>query len=139
MAYEKSVGAVIFNQNGVEIEYLILNYPAGHWDFPKGNVEEGETEENTAKREVAEETGITNITILPSFRKKIQYYYRQEHVTVRKEVIFYLARSPTKHIQLSNEHTNYAWLNYTDVIRKLTYTNSKSILKSAQLHLEKMD
>ena len=64
MPREKSAGAIIFRtENGIKY-YLLLHYAPsepgkrGQWGFAKGHVEEGETEEETARREVAEETGI---------------------------------------------------------------------------------
>lgn len=54
MKKEKSAGAVIINDKKV----LLLHYSSGHWDFPKGHIEKGETELETAKREVKEETGL---------------------------------------------------------------------------------
>ena len=53
MQKEKSCGAIIYNKNK---EVLIVKHNAGHWDFPKGHVEENETEIQTAIREVKEET-----------------------------------------------------------------------------------
>jgi 8-oxo-dGTP pyrophosphatase MutT (NUDIX family) len=60
---ERSAGAVIFSFDSVlgKIEYLLLNYAAGHWDFPKGNIENGEDEIQTARREIQEETGICDV------------------------------------------------------------------------------
>ena len=61
---EISAGAVLhLMDKNFEINYLILNYSYGHWDFPKGNIESGETEIETIKREVMEETGISRYKI----------------------------------------------------------------------------
>ena len=59
MAFEKSAGAVLLRRKAGQIEYFLLNYPSkkgGHWDFPKGHIEKGETEIETVRREVKEET-----------------------------------------------------------------------------------
>ena len=74
-----------------EPEYLLLHYSAGHWDFPKGNIEAGENEKQTAIREIWEETSITGIEFLDGFRMKIEYKYRHGKKLVRKEVVLYLA------------------------------------------------
>ena len=67
MAKEKSCGAVVFRKDD-EVKYLLLHYTPGHWDFPKGKQEIGETEEQAASREIEEETGIKGI----EFIKKCQ-------------------------------------------------------------------
>ncbi|MFH1332713.1 MAG: NUDIX domain-containing protein, partial [archaeon] len=63
MIKEKSAGVIVYN-NG---EFLILQYTAGHWDFPKGHIEKGETERETALRELKEETGITDAFFVKGF------------------------------------------------------------------------
>lgn len=63
MILEKSCGAVVYRHYGDTVEYLTVKSKAfGHWGFPKGHVEEGESEQESAKREVLEETGL-NIAI----------------------------------------------------------------------------
>ena len=57
MIEERSAGVILFNKTD-GIQFLILKYPSGHWDFVKGNIEEGEKEKETVKRELFEETGI---------------------------------------------------------------------------------
>jgi len=76
LAKECSAGAVLFSLDSTvcNIEYLLLNYTAGHWDFPKGNIETGEDEIDTARREIREETGIDDVEFLKDFKNKIQYY-----------------------------------------------------------------
>ena len=96
MADERSAGAVVFYLEGsAEPEYLLLNYTAGHWDFPKGNIEAGETEKQAATREIREETGITDVEFLDGFRMKIDYRYRHSKRFVQKEVVLLLARTPS--------------------------------------------
>ena len=48
MGTEKSVGIVLFRNDSSENEFLLLNYPQGHWDFVKGKVEQNETPHETA-------------------------------------------------------------------------------------------
>jgi len=76
MPKEVSAGAVIFKRNK-EIEYLLLRYEAGHWDFPRGGIEKGEEEKETVVREAREETGIGDLIFLPSFREKIFWFYKK--------------------------------------------------------------
>ncbi|MCZ6613989.1 MAG: NUDIX domain-containing protein, partial [Thaumarchaeota archaeon] len=63
MIRETSAGAVVYLRNGNEVKYLLLNYAHGHWDFPKGHIDPGEQEIDTVKREVREETGITDLEL----------------------------------------------------------------------------
>ena len=134
MLEETSAGAVLFYLNRL-IEYLLLHYEAGHWDFPKGAIEPGETEIDTVKREVWEETGIRNIEMVPGFRKIIRYFYRKSRHLVRKTVIFYLARAPTKDVTLSYEHVGYIWLDYENAMRKLTFKTARDTLREAHQFL----
>ena len=136
MIEERSAGAVIFNENDGLTNFLLLNYPEGHWDFPKGNIEKGELPIDTVRREISEETGINNIRIFPSFKKKIVYYYRRNAGLVHKEVIYFLARTLTLDVTLSHEHTNYLWLDLEKALNKVTYRNSKSTLKDASKFLD---
>ena len=136
MIEERSAGAVIFNENDGLTNFLLLNYPEGHWDFSKGNIETGELPLDTVRREVSEETGINNIRIFPSFKKKIVYYYRRNAGLVHKEVIYFLARTLTLDVTLSHEHTNYLWLDLEKALNKVTYRNSKSTLKDASKFLD---
>ena len=59
MGTEKSAGIVLFRNDSDKNEFLLLNYPQGHWDFVKGKIERNETSHETALRETKEETGIT--------------------------------------------------------------------------------
>lgn len=136
MFEERSAGAVLFNDDDGVIRFLILHYPAGHWDFPKGNIEKGEEPAETVKREISEETGITDIEILPGFKRKIEYYYRRNGELIRKQVIYLLARAKTRDVTLSYEHKNYTWLELDEAINRVSYRNSKNVLKDAARFLD---
>ncbi|HYY40049.1 MAG TPA: NUDIX domain-containing protein, partial [Nitrososphaera sp.] len=119
MIYERSAGAVVFYmKDNSEPEYLLLHYAAGHWDFPKGNIETGESEKQAAAREIREETGITNVEFLDSFRMKIEYKYRHDKKLVRKQVVLYLARTRTRQVILSHEHIGFAWRKFDEAIQQ---------------------
>jgi bis(5'-nucleosidyl)-tetraphosphatase len=130
---EISAGAVLhLMDENFEINYLILNYSYGHWDFPKGNVEIGETEIDTIKREVMEETGIVDIKLIEGFRQQISYKYRKKSKLVHKTVIYYLAETKSNKVVLSFVHFNFAFLKFDDALNKLSFENSKKVLKNAK-------
>jgi 8-oxo-dGTP pyrophosphatase MutT (NUDIX family) len=133
---ERSAGAVVFYmEDNSEPEYLLLHYSAGHWDFPKGNIEAGENEKQAATREIQEETSITDVEFLDGFRMKIEYKYRHRKKIVRKEVVLYLARASTRKVILSHEHIGFAWRKFDDAMQQLTYLNAKNLLSAAKEHL----
>lgn len=131
MVDERSAGAVVFIADG-EPEYLLLNYTAGHWDFPKGNIEAGETEKQAAIREIREETGITDVEFLEGFRQIISYRYRKGRRVVLKEVVLFLGRTKTRGITISHEHIGFAWKNYDDAMKQLTFKNARNLLAAAR-------
>ena len=136
VAIEKSCGALIFHEErGIRL-YLLLHYAGGHWDFPKGHVEAGESEEQTALREIAEETGLASLEFVPGFREMISYSFR--HSTgeeAQKQVAFFLAKSGAKLVKLSDEHIGFAWLPYAAARKKATYENARMLLEKAEKKL----
>ena len=137
---EKSCGLVVFNSNKI----LLLKYSAnntqgegGHWDFPKGHVEQNETELETALRELEEETGISKVEIIADFRHSISYTFSRRSESISKEVIFFLASTVEKRVTLSHEHIDYAWLDFNNALEKLTYDNARQILKKVLPYIKK--
>ena len=96
---EISIGSVLYIlDTNFNVNYLILNYSYGHWDFPKGNIENGESELDTIKREIMEETGITDINFIDDFRQQISYKYKKKFKLVNKLVIYYIVNMWTGEI-----------------------------------------
>ncbi|MCX6718176.1 MAG: NUDIX domain-containing protein [Candidatus Staskawiczbacteria bacterium] len=147
MPKEKSAGAIIYRmENGVP-HYLLLHYaPAekgkrGQWGFAKGHVEQGETETETAKREIFEETGIKDLKIILGFKELEKYFFRRNYGLagearkkapwVFKLVVFFLAETKTKDVKISDEHIDFVWLPIKEAIKKTTFKNSKKLLEKA--------
>lgn len=150
MSVEKSAGAIIFRkesfgsaQDGGERPlFLLLHYPSGlrsqkdYWDFPKGHIEQGESLEDTAKREVEEETGLKNIEFVNGFEETIKYFFQWQGNNVLKFVTFYLAETKTEEIIISSEHLGFKWLSYQEALKQLTFKNAKEILQKANDFLQ---
>jgi bis(5'-nucleosidyl)-tetraphosphatase len=137
MKFEKSCGAVIFREHKDEIQYLIISHVSdGHWCFPKGHGEKKETEEETAIREVSEETGL-KVKLFADFRTEISYSPKEN---VSKKVVFFLARvkKPVVNIQVE-EISDFKWLNYEDAINRITYDGSKEVLIKADNYIKKLN
>lgn len=148
--WEVSVGAAVFRVDDGRRMYLILRYPSGHFDFPKGHMEEGETEDDTLRRETEEETGIRDLRILPE-RTSIRYFYvakgseRERRTRERrgywifKAVHFYPAETHESGVRISHEHTGFEWLPYGEALEKLTFVNAKDVLRRAEALARKED
>ncbi len=114
MTKEKSAGALIFRMVGSIPYYLLLHYQSGHWEFAKGHIEEGENEEQTVRREIAEETGITDLEIIDDFKEYIKYSFRNNYALKKEDklkapwifklVVFYLVKTQTENVKISDEH-----------------------------------
>ena len=132
MRTETSAGIVLFRSISNENEFLLLNYPQGHWDFIKGKMEKNETPHETALRETKEETGISDIEFIDGFEENIEYDFRFNNENIHKKVIFFLAKTKTlQTVSLSHEHNDYLWLGYNDALKNTTYGNAKNVLSKA--------
>ncbi len=131
-----SAGLIIFFARGAKREYLLLQYEAGHWDFPKGKIEKAETKEQAALRELDEETGLA-ARIIPGFQKTFAYWFKgYKGELTHKTVYFFIGRTNKKKVILSDEHIDYAWLPYKKAVEQLTYKNAKQILQKAERFLQ---
>ena len=86
----------------------------------------------TMRREVREETGLTEVRPFEGFENVIEYYYSRGGRRIHKQVTFFLAESPEEKVTLSFEHRDFIWLGYDDAIKFVTYSNSKKLLQAAE-------
>lgn len=129
MKKEKSCGAIIFKKENDNLFVLLVEQTAGHWGFPKGHVEKNETEEETAIREVKEETNI-DIKLLKGFREVNKYIIGK---LISKEVVYFIAK-PTSFdlIKQDSEIKVVEWQDTTNaLLYRITYESDCEILKKA--------
>lgn len=132
---KKSAGAIIYRRSREDLRFLLLHYPAGHWDFAKGKMEPGETMRQTAIRETWEETGIRDLRFINGFEHHIRYEFQYNGRTVHKQVIFFLAETTTKRVSLSHEHVGYTWTGLDGALERITFANSRNALLRAHRHM----
>ncbi len=131
MRAERSAGVVVFREDAAGRLFLLLDY-GSHWDYPKGHVEDGETDRDAALRELAEETGIRDVQLVEDFKKEIVYFFRSpKGRLVRKTVVFFLASTTVREVLLSHEHVGYAWLTAEEAGQRLTYPTARDVFHAA--------
>lgn len=142
ISFEKSVGGVVYRRQDDKILYLLLRYRSGQWDFPKGHVEEGETEEQTLRREIMEETGIADIKILPGLRQTVRYFYtakgnekkeRMEKgrgIYIFKKAVFFATETRIEKVIIDFENKDFAWLSFEEAFKRLGNDDSRGVLEA---------
>ena len=132
MKIEKSSGIIVVRKRQGKIYYLLLRDGLGYWGFSKGHIEIGETLQETASRELAEETALKNIRIQPGFKKWIRYIFQRRNQKIFKLVCFFLGEAMTDKVILSSEHTDFRWLLYKEAQEQLNFKNTRLLLQKAQ-------
>jgi len=110
---------------------LLLQYPDKAWGFPKGIQDGNETLEETAKREIWEETAIKNLELDPKHKFEFDYFCVYDNITYHKFATLFLAKTAEKTVKISHEHLHFAWLNFEEALKRLTYDNNKEVLRLA--------
>lgn len=128
MKFEKSCGAIIIKRNSDKIETLLIQMLGGHWSYPKGHVEDNETEVETALREIKEETNL-DVIIDTRFREITTYSPKPG---VIKDVIYFLAFAKTLDVKVQEEEVaNYEWVDINDATKLITFEEDRKIFKKA--------
>ena len=124
---------MVYRNYDNRIQLLVIRHKqGGHWSFPKGHVEEGETEIQTALREVKEETGLS-IQILPSFRQQVNYSPRPG---VSKDVVYFLGYAKdSRTVRQEEEISELRWIDFERSNEYLTYENDRILLSSARQYM----
>lgn len=135
--YECSCGAIVYRIINGQVRFLLIkNKRSANWGFPKGHMERGENEHETAFREVLEETGI-HARFLPDFRYKSEYSIGGR---IEKKVIIFLATTDdTNTIIQREEIEEYLWLGFEKAMNSLKFPNDKFLLRKANEYLEKTE
>ncbi len=130
MLHEKSCGAIVYRRFHGNIEILLIKHVnSGHWSFPKGHVEGDETELETARREIKEETGL-DVILDQTFRETVSYSPKRD---TQKIVVYFLALA--RNYDFVRQEEEIAEIRWVDIIRAthmLTYENDKTIVNKAR-------
>ena len=127
--YERSCGAVVFSRAPEGLRFLLIkNRRSANWGFPKGHVENYETAEQTARREVREETGL-RIRLLPGFSCQSEYVISG---VIEKSVTIFLAEAPDRRITVQEaEIEDYLWVDYHKAMQMLKFDNDRNTMRRA--------
>lgn len=133
MNQEKSCGAVVYSKGGGTLRFLLIRHVnGGHWSFPKGHVEAGESETQTALREIREETGLD--AVLDTGFRRITSYSPAEGIW--KNVVYFIAKAETGRLNTQKEEIlDAGWYPYKEAKKKITYPNDVSLFEEAAAYL----
>ena len=134
---EKSCGAIIYRNCNYRVEFLLIKSINGIWGFPKGHVEENETEIDTAIREVFEETRL-KIDIINGFRVEQKYSFKKGETIIDKEVVLFLATfSNQKPIAQESEISKIIFADYKKAKSLFQFEDNVETLKKANDYINK--
>ena len=139
LRYEKSCGAVVYCRMENEIKYLLACESNGYWVFPKGHMEVGESEYDTAWREVKEETGL-DVTFVEGFRVMDEHSLAREgrSNTIKQTVYFLATYEKQMYTRQETEISKLVLLNYEKALDILQFDSFKQILTQAHRFLNKL-
>lgn len=130
MQTEKSCGGLVFTRTEEGIRYVLIRQTNGDWGFPKGHTEPGETEIQTAAREIFEEVGV-NVTFLEGYREEL-FYPLSRKPGYTKHCVYFLAQyQDQKLLRQESEVSDVRLLPYERAMEILTFPESKDLLQKA--------
>lgn len=131
LQYEKSCGAVVFTQHHDGIRYVIIQSLEGYYGFPKGHMEEGETEEQTALREIYEETGL-KVHILEGFRCEDEHTIPSKP-SVMKRIVYFAAEYENQELRHQPEELlSVKLMTFEEAMNAFQWESSRRILKEVK-------
>ena len=120
-----------------EMQFLLIRHWAGHWGFPKGHAEPGETAIATACRELEEETGIQSCKVLddPAFVE--QYSFKKGDQLVEKTVTYFVGTVQSKAVTCQEQEIQaYTWVNFETALKTITFDQARRILQRVHEYLQ---
>jgi DNA polymerase len=140
---DKSIGIIPIFYEKNKYWFLIIQQSLRDWIFPKGHPISGETDTQTALRELYEETKINKCTIIDNFKYELNYSFKRQGVIVEKQVIFFLGLVDISNISTiislensAGEVLDLKWLSYDDALKQLTHKNQQEMLKQVFKYLK---
>jgi len=132
LKYEKSAGGVVVRVEQDEPRFLLIRDGYGHWGFPKGHLERGERADTAALREVMEETGLRQVSVVAPIAA-IEWRFRFRGRLIQKHCEFFLMESPSGETrpQKAEGITDCRWATIGEAQALLDYENARGVLTQA--------
>jgi 8-oxo-dGTP pyrophosphatase MutT (NUDIX family) len=124
---DKSYGIIPLRKRGEDFETLLVQLHAGHWGFPKGHAEDGETDKEAAARELFEETSLTVVEFLPFKGVSESYVFRYQGDLIYKDVFYFLALVEGKLHTQKEEIKDAKWFPLSEAAENMTFKEGKKI------------
>ena len=131
---DESFGIVPIHHMPAGRQYLTIQHRAGHWSFPKGHAEPGESPGEAALRELAEETGVSEVTLVEGGRFTETYeFVKSGGKRVHKRVHYFVARVSDPHVRIQpQEVEDWHWGSYEQTWQRLTFDEGRALLKRVE-------
>ncbi|HEX8696049.1 MAG TPA: NUDIX domain-containing protein [Longimicrobium sp.] len=143
---QTAAGIVLYHARDGERRYLLVRSALTRrpiWEFPKGGVEAGETDEVAAERELREEAGLRvgDYRVLEGFRDEERYVFTQGRAEARtlivKRVVYFVAEAFTDAVTISHEAEDFRWATFDEALRLLRFPGKRAVLERAEAFLAK--
>ncbi len=135
----QSAGGVVFRRDGDRPLVLLLQHGSGKWMLPKGTIEEGETPEAVALREVREETGISRVRVVADLgEERYHFYWRSENTHYDKTVHYFLLAflgGEEPRPQAEEGFVACEWVPLDEAIERIKYKETREVVRRARERL----
>lgn len=136
-AQDRAVGIIPVHKKDGKLLFCLVRHADGHWGFPKGHIETGESDEQTARRELCEETGIEEVEIIPNKMFTERYSFELHGISYDKTVTYFIGivrdASKTTLDVFKKEILEMRWLPYDETLSTLTFSDGKREMLSEVL------
>jgi len=125
--------------DGEPLYLLLRGATSGDWLPPKGHADnDTDTVEETARRETAEEAGITELEVVPGFERSIEYEVNTaKRGRYHKKVTYLLATTGTSEVICSDEHSEAGWFSLQEALRKIGFEQMREVMRAADAYLRR--
>lgn len=131
---EPTSGGIVYRRTKKgDLEILLIQDAKDRWTIPKGHIEEGETAQATAKREIGEEAGLKDVEVL-GWLGKIHFRYRRIDKLVLMTTQIYLVRAKgdTNAIQKEEWMNGIKWFTFNDALDAIEYEDIAKLMLKAK-------
>lgn len=134
-----SCGVIPYQMVDGERQFLLIQHKAGHWSFPKGHPEKGESDLETARRELEEETGIARVELDEDHPFKEKYKFtKRSGKRVKKKVLYFVGEvGPGQTIRLQEaEVSDYAWADAEQTLERMSFDEGRALMRDVLDYLD---